>query len=522
MAGIIPAIARRDAATGPDWRILVVRPGVDPDLALTTALQTLDPDLAEATPERLAAFCQAHGIGAAFVFDQLEEIITQAAQDRRERFIAFLASAALLPRSSPVRIVATLREDFTSGLLSIEPLGERLRDALRFVGPPTTAAVREIVAQPAELAGVRIEGLAEIAADVQRELREGDGRLPLVALALSAFWPTRKNGVLTAEKFREMGGVRKIFDSLADGVFSGLDEPAQIEARALLNELCHDNLARRSISCAELRNRARHPEAFDRAVATFIDHKLIVEMAGALEVVHEFLFTAWDRLSGWIADARAGRRIASSLRDAAQLWRDLGRPEGHLPGAPEVALAKLALAESSVTGEDATLLEDWLAAESDRVRSRRFRRIALAAGALVVTTMAFAAWGLTVSEAQRRADQAKQEAILAAQRALEHESRAVLARESAAKAEEEANRSREEKERAASIARSQQEAFDRLLREAESELQKTRIRCTVLQNEGRIREGGCPPGDPLCSEIEPSPGAPRGQSSSSRPWGRGP
>src|SRR5262249_22817346 len=157
--------------------------------------------------------------------------------------------------------------------------------------------------------------------------------------------------------------------------FARLDEPAQAEARATLIELCHDNLARRSVSRAELRKKARNPEAFDRAVAAFIDAGLVVETAGALDVVHEFLFAAWDRLSGWIADARAGRRIASALRESAQLWRDLGRPEGQLPGAPEVALAKLALSEGSVTSDGAMLLEEWLGAERDRSHARRIRRI---------------------------------------------------------------------------------------------------------------------------------------------------
>ncbi|HZF48753.1 MAG TPA: hypothetical protein VE093_08895 [Polyangiaceae bacterium] len=107
----------------------------------------------------------------AFVSDQLEELVTQASPERRDRFLRFLAKAAELPRSAPVRAIGALREDFTSGLLALEPLGDRLRDALRFVGPPTTAAVREIVGKPARLAGARVEGLAEVAEEVQSELQ---------------------------------------------------------------------------------------------------------------------------------------------------------------------------------------------------------------------------------------------------------------------------------------------------------------------------------------------------------------
>src|SRR4029079_8920843 len=163
-----------------------------------------------------------------------EELVTQAVPEKRQRFIAFLADAPALPKDAPVRVVGTLREDFTSGLLGIEPLGERLRDALRFVGPPTMAAARAIVAEPANLAGVRIEGLSEVAADIERELRAGEGRLPLVALSLAAWWETRRDDVLSVDEWIKLGGVRAIFSDLADGVYASLDEPAQLEAKARL------------------------------------------------------------------------------------------------------------------------------------------------------------------------------------------------------------------------------------------------------------------------------------------------
>src|SRR5262249_47452561 len=151
MAGIVPELARMDAARGPDWRPLVVRPGVDPDAALARALEPRASGRSFASIADVAAFAREQGIGVAFVFDQLEELVTQAVPEKRQRFIDFLAVAPTLPKDAPVRVVGTLREDFTSGLLGIEPLGERLRDALRFVGPPTMPAARAIVADPARL-----------------------------------------------------------------------------------------------------------------------------------------------------------------------------------------------------------------------------------------------------------------------------------------------------------------------------------------------------------------------------------
>jgi serine/threonine protein kinase len=505
MAGVIPALARRDAASGPDWRTVVVRPGVDPEVALESALAGVAPELAHATAAEAAAFAGKRGIGLAFVFDQLEELVTQAGPETRGRFVEFLAAAALLPREAPLRVLGTLREDFTSGLLGIEPLGERLRDALRFVGPPTMAAVRAIVAQPAELAGVRIEGLGEVAADVERELRAGDGRLPLVAVALSAWWRTRTqtDGALQASEWARLGGVRAIFADLADGVFQGLDGAAQSEARAALLELSSDGKTRRSLRRAALRERAGRPDSFDRAMDAFVAGGLLVETGGALEIVHEFLFTAWDRLDGWLADARSSRRLAAALREGAHTWQELGRPATRLPGDSEVVLAQLVLSEGGLEGEDADLVHEWLGAERRRALRTRVRAALIAASVLAVLLIGLGAWGKMVSEAQARVDQSLQKADLAAQEARENQARANEAKADAEKAKADAERARSGQDRAAERARQQQAEFDRLLGEAASETQKAKVRCMVLEKKERIQAGGCPPGDPLCAASEP-------------------
>jgi hypothetical protein len=498
MAGVIPALARRDAADGPDWRAVVVRPGVDPDEALDRALAALAPELRGASAAEAAAFARARGVGLGFVFDQLEELVTQAGPETRARFVTFLAEAAQLPRDAPLRVVGTLREDFTSTILGLPPLGERLRDALRFVGPPTMAAVRAIVAHPAELSGVRVEGISEIASDVERELRTGDGRLPLVALALSAWWRTREGDALTAAGWRALGGVRAIFADIADGVFTRLDEPAQAEARAALLELSSDGRTRRSLGRGALRERARSGAAFDRAVDDFVAAGLIIETGGTLEVVHEFLFTAWDRLDGWLADARASRRVAAALREGARTWQELGRPATRLPSDAEVALARLVLAEGGIEGEEADLQKEWLRAAERRGLAIKVRWAAGAAAVLSIALVALGGWGKMVSDAQARVERSRHEADAASERARENEKRANEALREANEAQAEADKSRKDRERAANLARLQQAEFERLLHEAETETQKARVRCVVLERRDRIK-AGCTPGDPLCA-----------------------
>jgi F0F1-type ATP synthase membrane subunit b/b' len=356
------------------------------------------------------------------------------------------------------------------------------------------SAVRAIVAHPAELAGVRVDAVGEVAADVERELRTGDGRLPLVAVALAAWWRTRAGAILEAAAYKRLGGVRTIFASQADGVYTELDPPAQAEARAMLLELSSDGRTRRSLKRDALRERARNGEAFDRAAGAFLSAGLLREAGGAIEVVHEFLFTAWDRLDDWLSDARASRRMAAALREGGRTWQELGRPPTRLPSDAEVALARMALAEGAFDGDDADLVKDWVRAAERRATALRWRAVAIAAAVLVVGLVALGAWGKMVSDAQARVVQSRLEADLAAARAKENEERANRALREATEAQAEAELSRKDRQRAADFARLQQAEFERLLHEAETETQKARVRCQLLEQ----RDRPCPPGDTAC------------------------
>ena len=87
-------------------------------------------------------------------------------------------------------------------------------------------------------------------------------------------------------------------------------------------------------------------------------------------------------------------------------------------------------------------------------------------------------------------------------------------------AQREANKSATERQRAGDLARRQQEEFERLLHNAESETKKAKIRCSVIEKKERIQAGGCPPGDPLCSSLEPGGGLPMSLESAGKSFKR--
>src|SRR5262249_50819336 len=106
-----------------------------------------------------------------------------------------------------------------------------------------------------------------------------------------------------------------------------------------------------------------------------------------------------------------------------------------------------------------------------------------------------------VSDAQALAERRKHEADVAAEEARNKEREAKEAQRAAKVAEDKAEAMRIEGNKAAELADKVKKALDQSLKDAESELKRQRIRCSVIGQKERIQSGGCPPGDPLCSSL---------------------
>src|SRR5262249_28348601 len=153
-----------------------------------------------------------------------------------------------------LRLIAVLEEEHTAELLKSVEVGPCLRASLRFVGPPSVAAVADIVGAPAHFAGVAVGGIDAIVAEVQHELRIGASRLPFVALALRAVWdaavsppksaapdaPARGSlspRSLSGDRFRELGGISGVIARHADRVIDSLTPEERVIADELLLRL---------------------------------------------------------------------------------------------------------------------------------------------------------------------------------------------------------------------------------------------------------------------------------------------
>jgi serine/threonine protein kinase len=336
-AGIVPYLAKRGVDGKDDWIAVRVERSTDPDEALANALAGVATKLVDAGSEEIAAWCETSPVGIALVIDPIDDL-GPGPRARLDALAAAIAAGATRPG---LRLVGALGEDGTTALLAT-PLGASLRLALRFVGPPATAAVRDIVAAPAHFAGVTVLGADKVAADVRRELRAGLGRLPYVALALEEWWraraaraPVSERGksvpppsapVLTGDRWVETGGVGGAVVRHAERVIAALSGAERVIAEEILLRLSATDGTplRWDEDELVLAAAARDPDAGEPAARRVLEalarERLVRAEGRDVEIGHEALLKGWPRLASARLAEMERLVVLERLREARVAW----------------------------------------------------------------------------------------------------------------------------------------------------------------------------------------------------------
>jgi WD40 repeat protein len=351
-AGLVPAI--RDGALGgpEDPFVAEMFPGEHPIDELEAALLRIAvhpvPRLRERLDSGSRGLLEAVDLVApgeaevVVVVDQFEEAFTLTRDEReRELFLESLRVAAADPESR-LRVIVTLRADFYDRPLVYPRFGELLAEGTEAVPPLTPDELERAIRGPAERIGVRPEpGLvAEMIADVAHQ----PGALPLLQYALTELFDHRDEDRLTLAAYREIGGIAGALSARADRIYEsaephGRHATKQVFLRLVaLGEGRHDT--RRRVPRGELDALDVDQEAIERAVNTFAGHRLLTfdrepsTREPTVEIAHEALLSAWERLRTWIDEAREDLRQERGLARAAAEWRGSdGDPSFLLRGA---------------------------------------------------------------------------------------------------------------------------------------------------------------------------------------------
>ena len=326
------------------------------------------------------------------IVDQWEELYTLTHDESaRKRFLDELLRASA---SSAMSAVLTLRGEFFDHALAYRPLSDRLQGAVVNISRMTREELRQAIELPAQKVGLRFEtGLVNRILD---KVEGQPGNLPLLEFVLTELWKERQGDVLTHATYEEMGEVQGAVASHAEKVFERLLPAEQEVTRRVFSRLV-------SVG-AEIERTSENVEArYTRRRATFnelgeesrpvlrklADSHLIVtgrnEATGeeTVDLVHEALFKAWDRLRKWIDEDRQFLLWREQLRtlldiSAASHYDNSTLLQGKLLAEAQERLARR---KADLSAREQKYIQDSIEFDS---RKTLLRWAAIAGGSLAV------------------------------------------------------------------------------------------------------------------------------------------
>jgi WD40 repeat protein/DNA-binding SARP family transcriptional activator len=433
-AGVVPALRRGALAGSERWYVIDLVPGPHPLRELESALL----GLAVEPPPSLLDMLEGDALGLVraaerilpdpdaellIVLDQMEEIFTLI-QDEDERLhVLESVRSAAVAADSRVRVIATLRADFFDQPLSVRGFGEMLAHRTEAITPMSPEELERAIVAPADRAGLGVEPrlLAAMIADVV----DRPGALPLLQYTLTELAERREDGTLTLAGYRRIGGVPGALARRAEQIFGAMNEQGQETCRQLflrfvtLGEGGDDT--RRRVRRSELL-----PLADARSVQAVIDtfgrHRLLsfdrdpATREPTVEIAHEALLGAWDRLRGWIDEARDDIRAQRRLAIAVAEWEAAERDPSFLLGGSRLEQVQawtgtttLALSDADrAYVEESTVVQRAVRERERALERRSIRRLrSLVAVGLVAALVATTLTVVAVTQRGRAVDEAR-------------------------------------------------------------------------------------------------------------------
>lgn len=490
-AGMIPSLETGFLArAGARWRIADMRPGDRPLARLTEALlgpNAIGPERGDSPIAEglLGATLRRGPLGLVEILgdtplpprtnllvlvDQFEEIFRYRRfgdSDEADAFVDLLLATAARPEL-PVFVVITMRSDFLGDCAVFSGLPEALNES-QFLTPRLDREERRLAIEgPAGVFGARVE--PALVNRLLNDMGEEPDQLPLMQHVLFRVWNEMEaeEGVLTLERYQEVGGFAEALSRVAEAAYGELDSEQQRIAALMFRALTEggdgDRDTRRPVRLgviAEIAGVDIEPviavaEVFRRPDRNFLtpSTETPLEADTLLDISHESLIRQWHRLSAWVeAESRSAhtyQRLAETARlwasDRAGLW---GPPDLDLAlawqrrespssawaarygGDYETAMAFLEASEQQRV--EAQVAEENARAERERQKRVRQRSVLLAIGlalALALAMLAFSQWrlariqsriaetALLVSQAKGLLDRVPEHSLLLAIEAL--------------------------------------------------------------------------------------------------------
>lgn len=413
IAGIAARVDRELLDDTDGWRLVVVRPSE------ARSIELVGPSGSNAETGQDA------NLGTIVVVDQLEEVLNLDAE-RQPSFCTAFAELAAAKRSQdvfvrelhitpemPIRVVATVREDYEWQVVRIEALRELCETSRCFVTGVDATSAREVVEEPAKALGYRLGEGDRAIREVETSLAKDATALPIVQFALTEWWARRDEGKkeLPANAWREVGGVEGALSYVADRHYRNLSESEQNTLRELFGRLLLGD--RKQWVKASSLSKPEEKRLMDQLVALRLVKRRDAGDGGAgYELAHESLARRWEILQHWMSERAAEDALIVDLDADAKAWVRQGKPANRLRLDLVLPAAVRARIEGDVLTYVDSSLEAKRAAEVQEQANRRKKYVGIIAGlAVLLALVAGYAVQIKAKEADKSAalDDAKRE-----------------------------------------------------------------------------------------------------------------
>ena len=167
------------------------------------------------------------------IVDQFEELFTLTDDDAVQReFVRVLLASV---NDGIRRAVISLRADFYGNCMRVPELAGMLARRQVVVGAMSERELRTVITQPAERAGLVVDG--ELVDAIVAEAANHPGALPLVSHALVETWRRRTDLRLTLDAYREAGSIAGAIARTAENVYGGFTSEQRVQTQRLLVRL---------------------------------------------------------------------------------------------------------------------------------------------------------------------------------------------------------------------------------------------------------------------------------------------
>jgi WD40 repeat protein len=453
MAGLLPRLQQGVIRGSENWLYLdPIVPGAYPIESLTIALRRYLPntsqkaireDLLDRNKRGLHTLTRELSEKPVVLYiDQFEELFTLVNEEsERRQFIDLLTTAITEPQGSLI-VLLSMRADFYDRPAQYQEFGALIEENHVLAKPMSLADLYDVVQKPAQLSEVNLTFDDGLVTELVFAVREEVAALPLLQFTLEQLFEKRDKRRLTLLAYQSIGGVQGALAQHAEATYQALpSQKHKALARALFLRLIEagateqDTTRRRATTSELTLPDAENTRILQDTANAFVDARLLVSDKSnnerTIEVSHEALIREWQRLGGWLREAREDLRLQKSISADVEEWRRRKQPSDMLYRGTVLQEA-LAWGERNTPSRDETLfLHESEKAETARKQSaeqqqtnlermqRRARNsvlIIIAAGVvlIVVSALGFLAFqqSLAAREAEVIALDAQQTAIV--------------------------------------------------------------------------------------------------------------